>query len=85
MLAYNAAFRRELRAARDKAVPMQRTVAYADAPERAQAVEAALPGCIVAIDSVRTAQGLEMHIIASEALSAEAISTLRSIPGVTLP
>ena len=85
VLAYNAAFRRELRVARDKAIPMQRTVAYADAPQRAQAVEAALPGCIVAIDSVRTAQGLEMHIISSEALSAEAMSTLRSIPGVTLP
>ena len=32
-----------------------------------------------------TAQGLEMHIITPEALSAEALSALRSMPGVTLP
>ena len=85
VLAYNAAFRRGLRAARENAVPMYRTVGQADLPGRAAEVEAALPGCIVAIDSVRTAQGLEMHIITPESLSAEAMSTLRSMPGVTLP
>lgn len=85
--AYNAAFRRSLRAARENAVPMYRTVGQADLPGRAAEVEAALPGCIVAISNYRgkPTDWLEMHILTPEPLTAEEITALRLLEGVRIP
>ena len=83
--AFNAAFRRELSAARKNAVPMYRTVGWTDAPVCAAEVEAALPGCIVAVGNYRTLQGLEMHILTPQPLTAEEITLLRQLDGVRIP
>lgn len=85
VLAYNAAFRHALRAARESALPMQRTLAYADTQARAAQVEAALPGCIVAISERPAAQGLEMHILTPGPLTEAQLQALQALPGVTLP
>ena len=85
VLSFNAAFRRELRAARENAVPMYRTVAWADAPGCAAAVKEALPGSVVVVGNHRTPQGLEMHILTPEPLATEQISMLRQLNGIRLP
>lgn len=85
--AYNAGFRRELRVARDSAIPMYRTMACADLPSRAAEVEVALPGCIVAVSAYRPkpTDWLEMHILTPEPLTAEELSVLRQLDGVRIP
>ena len=81
----NAAFRSSLRAARDGAVPMYRTVGWADVPGRGAEVEAALPGCIAVVSNHRAPQGLEMHILTPAPLTAEELVTLRKLQGVRIP
>ncbi len=83
VLAYNAAFRQRLRAARDSAVPMRRTVVQVDSADRLDDIRTALPGCIAACD--QSGAGTAVHIITPEPLTAAERSTLRSLPGVTLP
>ena len=81
----NAAFRRAMTAARKVALPMYRTACWADLPSRAAEVEAALPGCMAAVGNHRTNQGLEMHILTPEPLTAEELSLLRGMEGVRVP
>lgn len=83
VLAYNAAFRQRLRAARDSAVPMHRTVVQVDSADRLGDISSALPGCIAACD--QSGAGTAVHIITPAPLTAQELSTLRSLPGVTLP
>ena len=82
--AYNAAYRKALRAARESAVPMYRTEVLADLPQRAAEVEAALPGSIVAVSSYRgkPTDWLDMYILTPEPLTAEELSLLRHMDGV---
>ena len=83
--AYNAAFEDALTAARENAIPMYRTTAWVDSADGAAQVEAALPGAIVAMGSWPRQQGLEMHILTAQPLTEEELSTLRALPGVTMP
>ena len=81
--AYNAAFRQRLRAARDSAVPMHRTVVQVNSPDRLGAIRAAFPDCIAA--SSQNGAGTTVHIIAPAPLTETEIELLRTLPGVTLP
>jgi len=83
VLSYNAAFRQRLQAARDNAIPMHRTVVQVESPECLGDVRAALPGCIAACS--QSGPGTTVHIITQSPLTGDEISSLRSIPGVTLP
>lgn len=83
--AYNAAFQRELTAARENAVPMYRTTGRAASADCAADIEAALPGCIVAIGSYPRSQGLEVHILTPQPLTEAELTTLQALPGVTIP
>jgi hypothetical protein len=83
VLAYNAVFRQRLRAARDNAVPMHRTVVQADSADRLDDIRSALPGCIAAFDQSGTST--TVHVITQAPLTEAEIELLRSLPGVTLP
>lgn len=83
VLAYNAVFRQRLRAARDNAVPMHRTVVQADSADRLDDIRSALPGCIAACD--QSGSGTAVHVITQAPLTEAEIELLRSLPGVTLP
>ena len=84
VLAYNAAFRRSLRAAREGAVPMYRTVVYVGSACGMDDIRAALPGCMAVCGS--ESHGMEVvHILTPEPLTEAELSILRKLEGVRVP
>ena len=83
VLSYNAAFRQRLRTARDRAVPMHRTVVQVVSAARLGDIRSALPGCIAVCG--QSSAGTTVHIITPEPLTPNELAALAALPGVTLP